>query len=269
VSSIAPKPAHLTQTYAEQFRDASVVAAYLHRPPYPDAIFAMLIDLAIGGAAATVLDVGAGRGEIARDLAQRVARVDAVEPSPAMVAAGRSLPGGDSPNLRWIEATAEDAPLDPPYGLVVAAASLHWMEWSVVLPRFRAALAPGGMLAIVGVGEGTYPWSAALQDVIDHHSTNRDFRPYDIVEELESRGLFRTVGRRTTDPVLLARSIADYVESFHARNGFSRDRMTPNTAAAFDAEATALVTPQAENGIVLSDIVGTVVWGEPAPLHHS
>lgn len=125
------------------------------------------------------------------------------------------------------------------------------------------------MLAIVGVSEDMYPWSAALQGVIDRYSTNRDFRPYDIVEELESRQLLRTVGRRATAPIPLERSVASYVESFHARNGFSRDRMTPANAAAFDAEATALVTPHAEDGIVRSEIVATVVWGEPAPLPHS
>lgn len=182
-----------------------------------------------------------------------------------MVAAGRVLPGGDHPDLRWIKAMAEDAPLEPPYGLVVAAMSLHWMEWSVVLPRFRAVLAPGGVLAIVGVAEGSYPWSGAVQGAIDRYSTNRDFRPYDVVAEIEERGLFRTVGRRETAPVPLERTVADYVESFHGRNGFSRDRMTPEDAAAFDAEVTALVAPYAPDGVVRSEIVGTVVWGPPAP----
>ena len=261
----APKPAHLTQMYGEQFRDPSVVLAYGYRPPYPGEVFDLLVGLVVGGAQAAVLEVGAGRGEVARELVGRVARVDAVEPSAAMVAAGRALPGGDHPDLRWIEAMAEDAPLDPPYGLVVAAASLHWMEWTVVLPRFRAALVPGGLLAIVGVSEGPYPWSGAVQGAIDRYSTNRDFRPYDVVAELEGRGLFRTLGRRETAPVPLERTVADYIESFHGRNGFSRDRMTPADVAAFDAEVTALVAANVPDGVVRSGIVGTVLWGLPAP----
>jgi hypothetical protein len=102
--------------------------------------------------------------------------------------------------------------------------------------------------------------------VIDHYSTNRAYRPYNLVEELEGRGLFRTLGHDETAPVPLERTVADYVESFHARNGFSRDRMTPANAAAFDAEATTLVAPHAAGGIVRTRIVGKVVWGEPAPV---
>ena len=40
----------------------------------------------------------------------------------------------------------ETAPLDPPYVLAVAGESLHWMEWSVVLPRLAEALEPGALL---------------------------------------------------------------------------------------------------------------------------
>ena len=46
----------------------------------------------------------------------------------------------------------ETAPLDPPYALVTAGESLHWMAWEVVLPRFAAALVPGGLLAIADRG---------------------------------------------------------------------------------------------------------------------
>ena len=60
--------------YAEQFGDASVVAAYAARPPYPAALDPLFVELA-GGPAAHVLDLGCGTGELARRLApQRRAR---------------------------------------------------------------------------------------------------------------------------------------------------------------------------------------------------
>ena len=55
-----------------------------------------------------------------------------------------------------------------------------------------------------------------------------------------------------------------YVESLHARNGFSRDRMTAASAAAFDAAVRALVAPFAQDdGLLHLQVVGRVVWGRP------
>jgi SAM-dependent methyltransferase len=262
-TAILPKPDHLGPEYASQFRDPAVAAAYHLRPPYPDGVFDILADLLV--ASGTALDVGAGTGEIARRLVGRAAAVDAVDPSAAMVAKGCAQPGGDHPSLRWIVGTAEDAPLRPPYGVIVAAASLHWFDWPVALPRFRALLAPGGLLAIVELREEPNPWDDALRPVIARFSTNRRFCPYDVVAELTARDLFEETGRRRTAPVSFSQPTTAYVESFHARNGFSRDRMAPDAAVAFDAAVERLVAPHAAAGSISLRIVGEVVWGQPAP----
>jgi trans-aconitate methyltransferase len=260
---VLPKPDHLGPEYGSQFGDPSVVTAYGYRPPYPDDVLATLIELVVPPG--SVLDVGTGTGEIARGLAGRVARVDALDPAAGMIAAGRLLPGGDHPALTWLLGRAEEVPLRPPYGLITAAASLHWMEWEVVLPRFREALAPGAVLAIIGQTTSPNPWDAPLQAVIDRYSTNRKYYPYDLIAELTQRGLFQELGRRSTQPLAFTQPVAAYVESFHARNGFSRDRMRPDEAAAFDAAVRSLVLPHAVVGSVTLTITGTIVWGTPAP----
>jgi SAM-dependent methyltransferase len=261
---VIPKPAHLGPAYAAQFQDASVVAAYHLRPPYPAEVFAILADLLPPDCGA-VLDAGCGTGEIARLLIERVARIDAVDLSPAMIAQGRQLPGGGHPRLRWICGPIEDAPLDPPYGLVTAASSIHWMAWDVVLPRFRDVLAPGGTLALVYQATRPVPWAEGLQAITNRYSTNREFQPYDPLTELVQRGLFAPQGTRTTAHVAFVQPVADYVESFHARDGFSRDRMAPDAAAAFDAEVTALLAPFCPAGQVALELTATVTWGVPAP----
>ena len=69
------------------FEDEDVVRAYQHRPPYSADVIAMLRALS-GGASGAVLDVGCGRGELARRLAPYVNRVDTVDRSAAMIEAG-------------------------------------------------------------------------------------------------------------------------------------------------------------------------------------
>lgn len=258
-----PKPRGLAATYGEQFSDLSVVAAYHLRPPYPEAVIARLSALA--GPKGSVLDLGCGTGEISRRLIGRVGRIDAVDPSAAMLDMAHALPGGDAPGLNWIQGRAEDAPLDPPYDLVYAAASLHWMDWAIVLPRLRSVLIPTGLLAIVGDGAAPVPWATDAQVVIDRYSTNRDYRPYNLITELTERGLFQIMDQWQTEPVPFRQPIHDYVNSFHARNGFSRDRMAPAAADAFDRELTAIVARHATDGFVHLSITGQIITGLPSP----
>src|SRR5579875_2050425 len=92
------KPARWAAARATAFEDQSVVDRYHLRPPYPQAVLDTLAELA-AVAPRTVLDVGAGTGELARRLVRQVARLDALDRSAAMIARGRTLPGGDHPRL--------------------------------------------------------------------------------------------------------------------------------------------------------------------------
>ena len=97
--SVEPKPKGWGERYGAVFRDQSVVEHYGLRPPYPAETFEVLASLAVDGArlGGTVLDAGCGPGDLARPLAARVSRVDAVDVSEPMIALGRSLPGGEAP----------------------------------------------------------------------------------------------------------------------------------------------------------------------------
>ena len=87
--------------------------------------------------------------------------------------------------------------------------------------------------------------------------------------ELETRGLFWRLGCHETPVVPFRQPVDDYVESFHARNGFSRDRMLPERSAAFDRELRLLVTPFAPDGIITLHRTNEIVWGQPAPRESS
>jgi hypothetical protein len=88
------------------------------------------------------------------------------------------------------------------------------MDWHRVLPAIRATLSPRGRLAIVLDRRlDTVPWWSALQPLIPLYSTNRDFQPYDLLEELATRQLFHPEGRATATPVRFSQSVEDYIES--------------------------------------------------------
>src|SRR5262249_16084467 len=156
----------------------------------------------------------------------RVEHVDAVDLSPAMIAKGRRLAGEDTPALHWIEGEVETVALTPPYGLIAAASSLHWMDWPVALSRFAEILTPKGVLAIIlGDGGPVGLNLEALAKLVRDSWTNPEYQVFDLIGELTRRGLFAPEGEESTEPVPWEQSIPDFIGSFHARNGFSRERM--------------------------------------------
>ena len=204
------KPSFLGPKYGSAFEDPTVVASYHTRPPYPEEVFDLLASL-LARRPGAVLDLGCGTGIVARrlvGLAEHVERVDALDVSPAMIAEGQRLPNGDHPRLRWIVGRAEDAPLQPPYTLVTAAASLHWMDWQAVLPRLHDVLAPDGLLVIIVDNNPTLPWQAELLPILQRYSTNQEYQAgFDLVRALQERGLFQLRERRRTAPIGFRQSI--------------------------------------------------------------
>lgn len=258
-----PKPKHLGTEYANQFKDQSVAEAYRFRPEHPREAFGILAEL-ISDTPRRVLDAGCGPGSIARYLIPYVEQIDAVDFSASMIERGKRLPNGDHPGLRWICSPVERASLTPPYALITAGDSLHWFDWETVFPRFRSLLTGNGHLAIVTRRFTPPPWQDALHGTIARYSTNRDFEAYDLLEELGSRGLFIKLGQKRTTPVVFEQAISDYIEAIHSQNGFSRERMGPDQAKAFDEEVRALVETTGMGERFETQFVSEVTWGIPS-----
>jgi SAM-dependent methyltransferase len=265
----SPGPASgpgLRPELAASFQYAGVAHAYRFRPPYPAEVFDVLEGL-LRDEPAHVLDLGAGEGALARPLITRgrVARVDAVDASAAMIAAGRERPGGGHPGLSWLHGVADEVALEGgPYGLAVAGASLHWMPWQRIMARLREVLSADGLLAIVEHGYHRLPWGDEVAAVIARHSRNPDFDPrFDMADELVARGLFRRIGEHRTLPLAFQQTVADYIEQFHSTASLARELMPVDEAAAFDEAVAQIVRRNAHDGVLTMDVVATIVWGEP------
>ena len=255
------KPRHLGPEYAAQFGDEEVAAAYHHRPPYPAAAFAFVHDL-LGPRPRVVLELGAGTGDFTIGLAPLVDRLVAIEPSTPMLARGRERTRAWGDRVEWLPRTAEAHAFEP-CSAVVAAEALHWMDWDALLPCLGRSLAPGGFLVLAERAAAPLPWDGELRDLVQAFSTNRDYRPYDLVTELESRGLLAVAGRAETEPVAVHQPLDDYVESFHSRNGFSRPRLGAARAEAFDSALRALVGDHCRDAAVCLAVWARVAWGRP------
>ena len=98
----------------------------------------------------SALDVGAGKGDLARALATKAAHVDAVDRSALMIEqASRS-----SSAVTWIQGDILDdqLPLRPNgYDVVTAVSSLHHMPLEAGLRRLADLTARDGHLIIIGL----------------------------------------------------------------------------------------------------------------------
>jgi len=254
---------------AAEFQDEAVVAAYVHRAPYPDALYRRLLELM--PARRAVLDLGCGPGKIARGLAPRVGEVLAVDPSAAMLRLGQALEGGDAANIRWICAAAEDLALgDAALDLAVAGAAIHWMQPAKLFPMLARALAPGAPLALVdGDGPSEAPWRAAYQQVIqawverlgrtwNDPAHQALVHAHDAWFDVEGEESFTASVRQPAEALIAGE---------HSRATWSLARLGPALAAAFDADLRAALAPWADDaGCVTYEVRSRIVWGRPRPI---
>ena len=257
-----PKPEDYRTYFADTFKDQRVVDAYRHRPPYPDEVFGILASL-IADEPRAVLDVGAGSGDLARRLVDFAERVDAVDVSQNMLERGKQLPKGDSPHLHWIDGKVEEVSLSPPYALITAGSSIHWMEWEKVFPLFRSILTPHGYLALVYRRTLPKPWDAELSKLRAQFLPRGDHRSAHVAEELEARSLFHKQGEKETAPLPFFQSIDDFIEGLHSHFSLELEHLDQQKADDLDRQLRTLLLQFHKDGMLPLQVVGTVIWGKP------
>jgi len=98
-----------------------------------------------------VLDVGCGDGEFTRKLTRKSREVFGIDADGATIRRAREE-GGLPANLSLIEDDALTYPIaSESLDCITAIATLHHMDLTGALARFRELLRPGGVLAILGL----------------------------------------------------------------------------------------------------------------------
>jgi ubiquinone/menaquinone biosynthesis C-methylase UbiE len=247
-----------------EFLDDDVVAAYVHRPDYPSALYDSLLNLM--PRRRRVLDLGTGPGKIARAIAGSVEEVLAVDPSTAMLDLGRSLDDGAHPNIIWTHGAAEDLWLgDASVDLAVAGAAIHWIDCSQLCPNLARALSAGASIAIVeGDGPTEAPWLEAYMRVIRgwverlggawNGQAHRALTSAHLAWiDFDGRAAFAAEVRQSLD---------DFIACEHSRATWSRTRMG-SLAWAFDEDLHAALGPWAVDGLLAFSVETRLAWGRP------
>jgi SAM-dependent methyltransferase len=252
-----------------RFSASRVAENYLFRPPYPAEVYDTLAEL-MQGHPRILLDAGCGTGKITLGLVDRIDRADAVDPSEAMLRVARALPGADCAKIRWIHAAIEDAPLDPPYGLIVAASSIHWMDLDRTIRRLAGALADGAMLAVLdGDAPLDAPWereeTAFMIDFLEAAEGRRPSWWKTIRERLAEPVLvhpsFERLGHRITAPVPHSQNVEDYLRCQHSRATWSEDHLGEKASGEFDAAMRAILNRYARDETLTFNVQTRIEWG--------
>jgi SAM-dependent methyltransferase len=118
------------------------------RPSYPRALVDDVLEFAGAGPGDRALEVGAGTGKATALFAQRGLRVVALEPSAEMAAVARRNCAAYE-NVTIVQSEFERwRPDGEPFRLLFSGQAWHWIAPDVRYAAARAALEPGGALAL-------------------------------------------------------------------------------------------------------------------------
>jgi SAM-dependent methyltransferase len=130
------------------------------RPGYPVELFDMVMAYA-RRPVHTALEIGAGTGKATRVFARPGITVTATDPDGAMLAELRQhVPA----SVRVVRVAFEDLRPRERYGLVYAAAALHWTSPDSRWSRMAGLLEPGGVFA--SFGGPVRPADAAVEEAV-------------------------------------------------------------------------------------------------------
>ena len=160
--------------------DEPAVTPIFGRPWNHDVAYHRLVRRSVPRGGRDFLDVGCGRGRLARELSGPGRRVLGLDPSAEMIAEAKAA-GPDVPGLEFGEGDFLTTEISAQsFDFVSFVASLHHMDQVRALAKAVEILRPGGRLVVIGLARAiTLPeelFSAACAPVVWFNDLRPDFR---------------------------------------------------------------------------------------------
>lgn len=172
------------------------------RPSYPDST----LDWLLPAGARNVLDLGAGTGQLSRQLAQCGLSVVAVEPSAGMRAELNSV----LPYVQGLAGSAEHIPLpDASVDVVLVAQAWHWVDTDQAVPEVARVLTTGGRLGLLwNIRDEREEWVRLLGEIMHrgveqamNSSSPQVGSPFGAIERLDVPWTYRLTKAAVLDLV--------------------------------------------------------------------
>jgi SAM-dependent methyltransferase len=261
--AVERRPFVFDRANGETFAELDVARCYRHRVPYSRALYERLLTLV--PRRGRLLDLGCGPGKIARELAPHFASVVAVDPSAAMLEAGREL--NDNDNIRWLCGRGEDVALDGRFDAITIGTAVHWMQHEIVFPRMSEWLARDGVLAIIDSerSDNNSPWSRRWVEFLTTW-LKRVGREYDPVNfAAAGRTYVRWMDLRGRESFIddFRQPVEHFIACQHSTATFARAKMGADLAAKFDTELDQALTPLSHDGWLEFRVRSNLTWGKP------
>ena len=163
------------------------------RPPYPEAVFAVLREQGALAPGATTLEIGAGNGLATRRLLALGANpLTVLEPDSRFAPLLQALPQPAQGDYQIIHRAFEEVEFDEEsFDLVVSATAFHWLEPTSRVEKLWQLLKPGGYVALFW---NTFqdltkadPFHEATARLFEGVSTSPSNRPNEIPFALDRR----------------------------------------------------------------------------------
>jgi hypothetical protein len=137
------------------------------------------------------------------------------------------------------------------------------MDHEVVMPRFRDALAPGGVLAATDIEWEYAPaWRDKLIRVFERYSPiNSKKFAVDLFGDLARRRLFERSGFQRTSFIPADLSVDEFVNALRSTSSLSRVSLQERTEA-FADEIRALFAELGQDRVRFA-VAANVLWGRP------
>lgn len=148
------------------------------RAGFPESFFDRLASAGFCRAGATVVDVGAGTGTLARGFAQRGAAVIAIDPDDRLVQQARKLDAAASVSIEYKSGTAERIPLpDGIADVVTAGQCWHWFDGPRAAKEFARITKSDGRVVVANFDWLPLPGNVVevTEQLIKQHNTSWHF----------------------------------------------------------------------------------------------